>query len=81
MELQSPYKYEIDILTRQRRDLLLPAASRTSFLEQKKKKKKKKKQKMQTYKLHIYLTTPRPNTKFGGGGSVSGRCVSAELRV
>ena len=40
-----------------------------------------KKQKMQTYKIHIYvyLTTPRPNTKFRGGGSVRENCVSAEI--
>lgn len=34
MELQSSYKYGIDTLIRQRRDLLLSAAKRTSFLEQ-----------------------------------------------
>jgi len=35
LELQSPHKYGIDTLTGHRRDLLLSAAKRTSFLEQK----------------------------------------------
>jgi hypothetical protein len=72
MELQSPHKYGIDNLTRHRRDLLLSAANRTSFLEQKTRDEN-------IQDKYFFLTTPRPNTKFRGGCSVSGNCVSAEL--